>query len=102
MSGPRRPPPRGQPDACSSSTRAANFVAAARQGLAAHLTWLDGEEQPARRADPRRAAAARRRGAGRRPASTDADRERYLGVIERRVRDRHTGSRWLLVLARTR
>ncbi len=31
----------------------ANLVAAARQGLAAHLTWLDGEDRTAVRARPR-------------------------------------------------
>ena len=48
-----------------------------------------------RRAHPRRAAAAGPRGsrvAGRRAADID----RYLGVIERRVRSGYTGSRWVL------
>ena len=74
----------------------ANFVAAARQGLAAKLTWLDGTERGRRRARPRRPAAARRGGSWRRSGSTRADRERYLGVVERRVRSGHTGSRWVL------
>ena len=32
-------------------------------------------------------------------ASTQADVDRYLGVIERRVHSGHTGSRWILVVA---
>jgi CBS domain-containing protein len=73
----------------------ANFVAAARQGLAAKLTWLDGEELAAEvlaldvllpLADE-----------GLTSVGVDAeDRERYLGVVERRVRSGYTGSRWVL------
>ena len=48
----------------------ANFVAAARQGLASHQTWLDGEEHTATSARPRRPAAAGRRRARRSRAST--------------------------------
>jgi CBS domain-containing protein len=73
----------------------ANFVAAARQGLAAKLTWLDGEDVAADAlaldvllpmADE-----------GLASVGVDAeDRERYLGVVERRVRSGYTGSRWVL------
>ena len=72
-----------------------NFVAAARQGLGAHLTWLDGAEHSATSlaldvllplADDGLDAAG---------VDTD-DRDHYLGVIERRVRSGYTGSRWLL------
>jgi CBS domain-containing protein len=72
-----------------------NFVAAARQGLAAKLVWLDGSEMGADAlaldvllplAD-----------AGLASVGIDpADRERYLTVVERRVHSGHTGSRWLL------
>jgi CBS domain-containing protein len=72
-----------------------NFVAAARQGLAAKLTWLDGTELAAdalaldvllpHAADGLEAVGV-----------DSADRERYLGVVERRVRSGHTGSRWVL------
>jgi CBS domain-containing protein len=73
----------------------ANLVAAARQGLSAHLTWLDGEDRIASTLalDHLLPLAAE----GLDDARVDAaDRDRYLGVIERRVRSGHTGSRWLL------
>ena len=72
-----------------------NFVAAARQGLGAHLTWLDGADHDAGTlaldvllplADEGLEAA----------GVAEADRQRYLGVIERRIRSGYTGSRWLL------
>jgi CBS domain-containing protein len=72
-----------------------NFVAAARQGLAAKLTWLDGSEVAADAlaldvllplADE-----------GLTAVGVDAaDRDRYLGVVERRIRSGYTGSRWVL------
>ena len=73
----------------------ANFVAAARQGLAAKLTWLDGTELAADTLalDVLLPLAAD----GLAAAGVDsADRERYLGVVERRVRSGYTGSRWVL------
>jgi CBS domain-containing protein/gamma-glutamyl:cysteine ligase YbdK (ATP-grasp superfamily) len=72
-----------------------NFVAAARQGLAAKLVWLDGSEVGADvlaldvllpLADEGLVSV----------GIDSADRERYLTVVERRVRSGHTGSRWLL------
>ena len=73
----------------------ANFVGAARQGLGAQLTWLDGREHAA----PTLAlevlvplAAEGLDSVG----IAAADRDRYLGVIERRVHSGYTGSRWLL------
>ncbi len=73
----------------------ANLVAAARQGLAAHQTWLDGEDRTASSLalDHLLPLAAD----GLDEVGVDpADRDRYLGVIERRIRSGHTGSRWLL------
>ena len=73
----------------------ANFVAAARQGLAAKLTWLDGTElaADALALDVLLPLAA----SGLDAVGVDsADRERYLGVVERRVRSGHTGSRWVM------
>jgi CBS domain-containing protein len=73
----------------------ANLVAAARQGLAAHLTWLDGEDRTASALalDHLLPLAAE----GLDEVGVDpADRDRYLGVVERRIHSGHTGSRWLL------
>jgi CBS domain-containing protein/gamma-glutamylcysteine synthetase len=72
-----------------------NFVAAARQGLAAKLTWLDGTElaADALALDVLLPLAAE----GLEAVGVDnTDRDRYLGVVERRVRSGHTGSRWVL------
>jgi CBS domain-containing protein len=72
-----------------------NFVAAARQGLSATLVWLEGVEMPAsqlilERLLPTAAAGLDRAGIA------PEDRDRYLGVIEQRVRTGRTGSRWML------
>ena len=72
-----------------------NFLSAARQGLAAHFTWLDGEEISALQLITERLLPIADEGLA--AAGVDAaDRERYLGVLERRVRSGRTGSRWLL------
>src|SRR5690606_29395229 len=73
----------------------ANFYAAARDGLAARFTWLDGEEGIAQpfildRLLPLAEAGLARAGVD------DADVKKYLGVVEKRVRTLHTGSRWAL------
>jgi CBS domain-containing protein len=72
-----------------------NFLAAARQGLGAQFTWLDGQEVAAPRLLldtllPMAAEGLDRRGIDAR------DRDRYLGIIERRVASGRTGSRWLV------
>ena len=77
-------------------TRRRNFFAAARQGLGAPLTWLDGEEIAAPQLILERLLPLAARRASRARASTTPTRERYLGVVEERVRTRRTGSRWLL------
>ena len=72
-----------------------NFVAAARQGLGAPLTWINGEEMFASRLALEHLLPLAHEGltaAG----VDDADRERYLDVVERRVRSGNTGSRWML------
>ena len=72
-----------------------NFVSAARQGLAAQFTWLDGEEIPALKLISERLLPVAARGLD--AAGIDpADRDRYLGIIERRVGTGRTGSRWLM------
>jgi CBS domain-containing protein len=72
-----------------------NFLSAARDGLRAQQVWFDERQMPAQQlileellplADE-----------GLREAGIDSeDIERYLGVIERRVSTRQTGSRWQL------
>ncbi len=73
----------------------ANFYAAARDGLAARFTWLDGEEVIAQpfvldHLLPLAEAGLRRAGVD------DAAAKKYLGVVEQRVRTLRTGSRWML------
>ena len=72
-----------------------NFFAAARHGLKAQLTWLDGRRYPADtliREQLLTLAAS-----GLKSASIDsADTERYLGVVRDRVAADQTGSRWVL------
>ena len=73
----------------------ANLYAAARDGLSARLTWLDGEDALAQplvldRLLPLAQAGLDRAGVDR------EDSERYLGIIEKRVRTLRTGSRWIL------
>jgi CBS domain-containing protein len=73
----------------------ANFYNAAREGLAARFTWLDGEEVIAQpfvldRLLPIAEAGLARSGVD------DADAKRYLGIVEKRVRTLHTGTRWAL------
>ncbi len=72
-----------------------NFVAAARLGLGANMTWLEGKElpTPALIADHLLPIAAEGLDAA---GIAPADRDKYLGVIERRVRSGRTGSRWLM------
>ncbi len=73
----------------------ANFYAAARQGLQAELTWLDGRRYPARQLILDIALPLARQGLfdfGL-PA---AEIEHYLGVLEARVRSGRTGAEWQL------
>jgi CBS domain-containing protein len=72
-----------------------NLYAAAREGLAARFTWLDGEEVLAQpllldRLLPLAQAGLDRAGVH------PADSLRYLSVVEKRVRTLRTGSRWML------
>ncbi|MEF8795789.1 MAG: CBS domain-containing protein [Salinivenus sp.] len=72
-----------------------NFVAAARNGLASQFVWLDGSKRPAHelildRLLPRAESGLR--------ASdiNDADIDRYLGIIQKRVETQQTGAQWQL------
>ncbi len=73
----------------------ANLYTAARDGISAHISWLDGVEKPAQRLLlddllPKAEAGLRR-------AKVDeADIGRYLAVVDKRVRTMRTGSRWML------
>ena len=74
-------------------TARANFVNGAREGLASTMVWTDGKEYAA----PNLAldvllpvAEDGLRSVG----VDDADIERYLGIVERRVRSGYTGNRW--------
>lgn len=73
----------------------ANFFAAARHGLKAELTWIGGETIAAPRLILDRLLPDAREGL--RVAGIDAaDIDRYLGVIEARVRCGQTGAQWAL------
>lgn len=72
-----------------------NFFAAARNGIAAQLTWLGGEQVQARDLVLERLLPIAREGLL--GARIDpADVERYLGTIQERVHSAQTGSRWQL------
>jgi CBS domain-containing protein/gamma-glutamyl:cysteine ligase YbdK (ATP-grasp superfamily) len=72
-----------------------NFVAAARNGLGAHFMWLDGEEVPAQTLLAEKLVPLAAEGLDL-VGVLPADRDRYLSVIDRRVRSGRTGSRWML------
>ncbi len=72
----------------------ANFLNAARQGLGASLTWLDGEVHPAPALLVGTLIPLARRGLQK--AGVDSpDAERCLSIIEERVKSGCTGSRWM-------
>ncbi len=73
----------------------ANFLAAARYGLKARFTWVNGRLQAADELILDHLLPLARAGlATRRVPKEDVDR--YLGVIEERVRSGMTGSKWML------
>lgn len=70
-----------------------NFYAAARDGLGARMTWLDGERFHAKDLLLEKLLPLARAGLVR--AQVDkADAERFMNIIERRVREEATGSNW--------
>ncbi|MDP1925648.1 MAG: glutamate--cysteine ligase [Thiobacillus sp.] len=73
----------------------ANFYAAARHGLEAELTWLDGRRYPLREFILETALPLARQGL-RDFGLPAAEIEHYLGVVEARVRSGQTGSAWQL------
>lgn len=73
----------------------ANFLAAARLGLQANLTWFHGKEYPAQSLILDELLPLAR--SGLKSAGVDgSDIDRYLGVVEERVKRNRTGSRWAL------
>jgi hypothetical protein len=73
----------------------ANFYAAARHGLAAELSWLDGRRYPVREFILEIGLPLARQGL-RDFGLSDAEIEHYLGVVEARVRSGQTGAAWQL------
>ena len=72
-----------------------NFLSAARHGLDAHLTWLDGEPVTAQRLICDTLLPLARKGLQHRGIDA-ADIERYLDTVEARVESRRTGAQWQL------
>jgi CBS domain-containing protein len=79
----------------SFDTVRTNFVAAARHGLDAQMTWLGGDTLTAQELICRELLPMARRGleAG---GIDEEDMSRYLDTIEARVESRRTGANWLL------
>ncbi|MDX2175187.1 MAG: glutamate-cysteine ligase family protein [Candidatus Sumerlaeia bacterium] len=73
----------------------ANFFAAARLGLAAQFRWLDGKLYPAQKLILDIALPLAKEGLSKKGIA-EADINRYLGIIERRVASGQTGAEWLL------
>jgi CBS domain-containing protein/gamma-glutamyl:cysteine ligase YbdK (ATP-grasp superfamily) len=72
-----------------------NFLAAARHGIAAQMTWMKGETIPAQHLLRDKLIPLAREGLE--AAKIDrGDIDRYLGVLDTRVRAGATGSRWIL------
>lgn len=77
-----------------------NFLAGARQGLSATMTWIDGKERPA--ADLLLETLLPIAVRGLESSGVDQpDIEKYLGIIERRVQSGYTGSRWQIASLRS-
>ena len=73
----------------------ANFFAAAQQGLAARLSWLDGQRHSAGELIQQQLLPSAREGLTNLRVPSD-DIDHYLGIIEGRLHNRRTGARWLL------
>jgi CBS domain-containing protein len=72
----------------------ANFIAAARRGLNTAFTWIDDETVPARSLIREQLLPLADEGL-RRLGIDEADRSRYLEIIDERVARDQTGTRWL-------
>ncbi|PIQ61234.1 MAG: hypothetical protein COV99_09670 [Bacteroidetes bacterium CG12_big_fil_rev_8_21_14_0_65_60_17] len=77
-----------------------NFIAAARQGLASEINWIDGRRWPVVDLIVDRLVDVARDGLEESGIS-QADIDKYIGIVHERVAARNTGSQWqLLSLAR--
>jgi CBS domain-containing protein len=72
-----------------------NLYSAARDGLSARFTWLDGKETLAQPLLLEQLLPLAKKGLDRAGADPD-DSARYLGILERRISTGRTGSRWML------
>ncbi|MEE8584757.1 MAG: glutamate-cysteine ligase family protein, partial [Acidobacteriota bacterium] len=72
-----------------------NFLTAARSGLGAQFTWLDGKIHPAQKLICEQLIPMARQGLLDRKVDR-AEVDRYLGVLQTRVESCKTGSQWLL------
>jgi CBS domain-containing protein len=72
-----------------------SFLACARQGLDAHVLWLDGVTYPVTQLIQDILLPLAYRGLEQAGLSSQ-EQQRYLGIIEQRVRQRRTGADWLL------
>lgn len=70
-----------------------NFYAAARDGLDAQITWLDGRKLPIRTLLQDQLVPLARYGLGLLDIDTQ-DRDLYLGIIKQRIRNACTGTNW--------
>ncbi len=84
---------RDLPDRMELREARSNFLRAAQNGLACHVTWLDGAERPISELLAEELIPMARRGLER---AGVADAERHLSLIEERVRTRQTGAQWML------
>lgn len=73
----------------------ANFFSAARHGLSAPITWVDGKTSPAHVLIEEVLLPLAREGL-KESGIDSSDIDRYLGVIQERVQSRQTGARWML------
>ena len=72
-----------------------NFFRAARHGLDAQFNWIDGQVYPASSLVLEQLLPLARQGLEGANVET-ADVDKYLGIVEARVRSRQTGARWIL------
>ena len=70
-----------------------NFYAAARHGLDAHVSWLDGQRSSVQKLLQDQLLPMARQGLEQLEIDRD-DIDRYLGIIEARVRSGQSGSAW--------